>query len=199
MDEPEVADKFFEMMGLLKEKALSGQLKGMWVSATLTMGDQHHLYQLLDMFKDIDMPEHFWVLTSYDPVGRFHTEELFKNWERNVWKIRDEYPKIKVNTCTILTGVLIDKYLEDNDFFNNFMERYHTTFFIKPPTAVVFNEHGVRVPITLPYRQEYNRDVIPNWFPTRKQALNFFRTIYTKNPEQYHNLLNIHFIIKVKY
>lgn len=193
MDEPEVEDKFFEMMALLKEKALSGDLKSIWVSATLTIGDQHHLYKMLDMFKDVNLPEYFWIVTSYDPVGRFHTKELFENWERNMWKIRDEYPKIRVNTCSILTGALIDKYLEDNEFFDNFLEKYHTTIFIKPPTAVVFNEQGIRVPVTLPYRQEYNKNVIPNWFPTRKQALDFFRTLNIKNPELYGTLLNIHF------
>lgn len=193
MDDPDVEAKFFEMMGILKEKALEKKLRSIWMCATLTIGDQHHLYKLLDMFKDVNLPEYFWVLTSYDPVGRFHTDQLWHNWENNMWKIRDEYPKIKVNTCMVLTGALIDKYLADNEFFNNFLKDYNTTLFIKSPTAVVFDDEGNRVPKTMQYRQDYNRDVIPNWFPTRRQARDFFYTLYEKNPELYDNVLNIHF------
>lgn len=193
MDDPDVESNFFEMMEVLKTKAIEGKLKGIWMCATLTIGDQRQLYRLLDMYKDIPMEEGFWVLTSYDPVGRFHTQALFENWENHMIKIKNEYPTIRLNTCSILTGALIDKYLEDNDFFDNFQKKYGTTLFIKSPTAVVFDENGNMVPKSMQYRQDYNRDVIPNWFPTKKQGRDFFFTLVNRNPELYNNVLNIQF------
>ena len=57
----------------------------------------------------------------------------------------------------------------------------------------LLDKDGNRVPKTMQYRQDYNNNVIHNWFPTRKQGRDFFYTLYTKNPELYDNVLNIHF------
>ena len=148
---------------------------------------------MLDMFKDLDLKYGFWIITSYDPIGRFHTEELFKNWENNLYKIRDEYPKIKVKTCSILTGAYIDLYLKDNNFINDFMKKYNTQIFIKSPTAIVFDKNGNLVPKSMKYRQDYNNNVLNNWFPTRKQVKDFFITLKTVNPELYDLVLNIQY------
>lgn len=197
MDDPAVEEKFFEIMNILKDYTLKGKIQQIWIAATLITENQHQLWKMLDMFKDSIPPQGFVIMTSWDPVGRFHTPEAEQSWIRNMKKIHDEYPMFWVNTCSIFTGAYIDLYLKDPEFLNNFMNDYHTTIFVKPPTNVMAGDEKNDY-ITLSHfkdaleeRQRYNREEIPNWYPTQRQAQDFFYQLATKNPEIYNCFLNI--------
>ena len=54
----------------------NGYVKNVWIYATMTIGDQKDLYDSLEKFKD---KKDFWILTSYDTMGRFHTQKMTKS------------------------------------------------------------------------------------------------------------------------
>ena len=85
-------------------------IKEVWISATLTIGDQKDLYSTIDLF---DNPAQVWILTSWDSIGRFHSEKMEHNWQFHMKQLKDKYPEIKLNTTIILTQHFIELYLAD--------------------------------------------------------------------------------------
>ena len=84
---------------------------------------------LLDIFKkNIDK---VWLLTSYDTLGRFHTDKMLKNWQFNMLNIKKLYPNINLNTTIILTGDFIEKYLNNEINLKLFSKTYQTSLFFK--------------------------------------------------------------------
>lgn len=197
MDDPAVSNAFFELLEILKQYTIQGKIQQIWVSSTLISENQHQLWDMLEMFKDTIPPEGFVLMTSWDPIGRFHTEQAKRSWENNMIKIHDLYPMFWLNTCSIFTGAYIDLYLNNPNFLNEFTQNFHTTIFVKPPTNLILDNDGKNY-ISLSHfkdaleeRQRYNREEIPNWYPTQKQALDFFYQLAVTNPELYNCFLNI--------
>jgi len=98
-----------EMMNIVNEHIKSGVINEVWISATLTIGDQRHLFETLDIFED---KSKVWILTSYDTIGRFHTPKMKRDWLENMEKLREYSKELKINITSILTGDFIDRYLE---------------------------------------------------------------------------------------
>ena len=71
LKDQEVYDKFMELMRATADLLRQGYIKEVWIYATLTIGSQKDLYDTLELFKG--MTDRFWLLTSYDTMGRFHT------------------------------------------------------------------------------------------------------------------------------
>ena len=91
----EVKDKFMELMSLTANLLNKELIKHVWIYATLTIGDQKDLYETLDLFKDTKGD--FWVLTSYDTLGRFHSQKMEDNWSYHMKHIHELYPNFKFN------------------------------------------------------------------------------------------------------
>ena len=74
---PEVKELFMKIMSKTADYLREGTINSVWLCATLTLGDQKDLYEVLDLFKDIKREEHasngLWIISSYDTIGRFHT------------------------------------------------------------------------------------------------------------------------------
>jgi hypothetical protein len=93
------------------------------------------------------------------------------------------YPDILFNITTILTGDLIDKYLNDEINFENMMEEYHTKFFFKQCGNPYIHKT----------KQDMN-DVLPNFFPTRQKFLEFLiKFKEQETPEMWDKLFNIYY------
>ena len=82
-----------------------------WISATLTLGDQADLYEALNEFSDLSK---VWILTSYDTLGRFHSEKMKNNWLKNLAMLRQYSNDLKINITSILTGDFIQHYLDNS-------------------------------------------------------------------------------------
>lgn len=160
-----VKNKFFELMQTTADLMKAGYVKTTWLYATLTIGEQTDLYTTLDIFKDYQ--DNFWLLTSYDTMGRFHTKKMKDNWSYHMLNIRKLYPGIKFNTTTIITGDLIDKYLADEFSFKNLMSTYNTSMFVK----LCAGPEGMYI------SKEHTNQVLGNFFPKRDAFLRFLKKV----------------------
>ena len=177
----EVKDKFMELMSLTANLLNKELIKHVWIYATLTIGDQKDLYETLDLFKDTKGD--FWVLTSYDTLGRFHTQKMEDNWSYHMKHIHELYPNFKFNITTIITGDLIEKYLDGRFDFKRLQEEYHSAMFIK----LCAGPEGM-----YSSKQDTNNE-IGNFFPKRTEFIKFLVKIKKESPELYDKLFNINY------
>lgn len=165
LNDPQVHDLFFKLMRKVAELADNNIVKEVWISVTLTIGAQKDLYDTLELFKD---KSKLWLLTSWDSKWRFHTKKMEDTWEYHMKHIHQLYPEIKLNTTIILTGDFIDKYLLNEFNLNSFSEEFNTAFFFKQPASgqviTASNNQEVKAKVN---------EIMPNFFPTKKQFLCF--------------------------
>ena len=153
MSDPLVKEKFMELMEKVNWLKENHYIKNVWIYATLTIGDQKDLYETLEKFSN---KENFWVLTSYDTMGRFHTQKMEDNWKFHMKKIHELYH-------------FITKYLKNEYNMEKFMNEYNTLLYFKVP-----NRHKDRFITNI----EMN-NAIGNFFPTRHQFLQFLTKVKT--------------------
>lgn len=155
---------FFQLIDKTAELSDNGYLKQVWISATLTIGNQADLYETISKFKD---KSKLWICTSYDTKGRFHSQKMHDNWKFHMQNIKKLYPEIQLNSCIILTGDLVEKYNNGIFSFKQFMSENKTEIFLKTPG----------VPCTalpeLKVRQQLNEQLKMNFFPKRSDFLKF--------------------------
>ena len=178
LNTPEIRDKFFELMKKTAWLKENGYIHSVWMYVTLTIGDQKDLYNVLDLYKDLDG---FWILTSYDTAGRFHTEAAEKNWRFHMKNLYNKYPKLRFNVTSILTGDLAEKYLDNKLSFKQMMEEFHCSFFLKQ-----CGSPGMT-------KEQMNAKV-PNFFPKRKVFLEFLKKFKHDEPaELWDKMMNIEY------
>lgn len=176
LNTPEVKSAFMELMQKTADLLNQGYVKSVWIYATLTIGNQEDLYDVLKLFEG--HKGDLWILTSYDTIGRFHTKKMEDNWSYHMKHIHELYPDILFNITTILSEDCIDKYLNDEISFKKMMEEYHTTFFFKQCGA--------------PYGKEDMICRLPHFFPTRDKFLKFLRKFrQEESPIMWDKLFNI--------
>lgn len=173
---PKVRDLFYKLMDKTAQLLHEGYIKHVWIYATLTIGVQKDLYDMLKLFKTT---KGLWILTSYDTIYRFHSQKMLDNWDYHMRNIRKMYPDIMFNTTTILSSHFINNYLDGEFDIEKFMETYHTTFFFKQPGSGLMT------------KQDFELKV-PGFFPTRKQFLTFLKVFKSKeSDESWSKLFNI--------
>ncbi len=178
LNTPEIKSKFMELMKKTAWLYEHNYIKHVWIYATLTIGDQKDLYETLNLFNKKD---ELWILTSYDTIGRFHTQKMLDNWDYHMKNIHNLYPEIKFNITTILSEDCIDKYLNDNLSFKKMMEEYHCSFF--------FKQCG-----NGPYSKEEMNTILPHFFPPRDKFIDFLQKFRNEeNDEMWNKLFNIHY------
>ena len=181
LNTPEIKSKFMELMKKTAWLYEHNYIKHVWIYATLTIGDQKDLYETLNLFNKKD---ELWILTSYDTIGRFHTQKMLDNWDYHMKNIHKLYPEIKFNITSILTGDFIEKYLNNEINFTQMMEEYHCSLFFKVPALQKEYYHT---------NKEMN-DKIGYFFPTRDLFLEFLSKFrQTEHPDLWNKLFNIEY------
>lgn len=177
MKNPEVKAKFMELMDKTNWLLQNGYIQCVWLYATLTIGDQKDLYETMEKFKF--KRGQFWILTSYDTIGRFHSKKMEDTWKFHMKKLKELYPELLFNTTTIMTGDLVEKYLTDKFSFSEFSKEYNTVFFLKYPWL----SNNAKS------KQEFNTR-LPNFFPTRDMMLKFLTKLKQQDVELWDKLFN---------
>lgn len=178
MKNPNVKNKFLELMSKNNELINEKLIDETWICATLNIGDQQDLFDTLKLFDDTSK---VWILTSYDTIGRFHSQKMFKTWENSISKIKALYPNININITSILTGDFIDKYLKDELDLMRIVDKFGCSLFLKP-TCPIEHKNGV-------YSKIETNKIVPNFFPTREKFLQFLCKFKSKEPEYMYNKL----------
>ena len=125
----EIRANFMTLMQKTAELLKNNVIKEVWIYMTLTIGDQKDLYDTLKLFEGAT--DRLWLLTSYDTIGRFHSQKMEDNWKFHMKNIHKLYPDIRFNTTTILSNDCIKKYLNNEISFKQMAEEFHTFFFFK--------------------------------------------------------------------
>lgn len=179
LNTPQIKNKFIELIKYTVWLLNNQYIKNVWIYVTLTIGDQKDLYQTLKLFQNHKGT--LWLLTSYDTIGRFHTQKMLDNWDYHMKNIHKLYPDILFNITTIITQDLIDKYLNDQISFQEIMKTYHAQFFFKQCGAG-------------DYTKEQMNEILPHFYPPRHKFLNFLKKFrVTESPEMWTKLFNIQY------
>ena len=172
--------ELYHIARLLNEKFDSGQLKQLNLTASLIYENEYD--NLIDLLDTLNQHiEHINILTSYDTIGRFKDLTEERNWFMNIQSLKIGYPTININCTTIITGDLIDKYL-NNDFKFEYLTNLNNidSIYLKLP----------QLPYMIKSKKEMNTK-LPNFFPTKNQFIKFLEKIQTDNSELWNCLFNI--------
>ena len=181
----EVKEAFFKLMQKTASLYNSQAIKQVWLSATLNIGNQEDLWATLDLF---DNHKDVWIITSWDTIGRFKSEKMLNTWDYSMKELKRRYPDIKINITTILTGDLIDKYLADEISFQKMMQIYDASFFFKHCGSIVKWKTTGNYEESRIAKQKSN-EILPNFFPTRRQFLQFLVKFKEQESEDMWNRL----------
>lgn len=180
LSNPEVLVAFTELICMVNRLLNNGIIETFWLNATMNIGDQSDLWNTLDQ---IDQKSKVWVLTSFDTEGRFHTPKMLQTWIDSMKKLHEDYPEVRVNTTSIITGHFIDMYLEDLIDLSQFKSMYNTSLFLKTP---VKPDH-----LCKKSQQEINQILGYEFFPTRDKFLQFLLKYKEKEGiEEFNNLFS---------
>lgn len=215
LDDEEIHSKFFNIVRKIFQLYVDKKIGSMWITCTLTIGKQEHLYELLDLANSMGIhPKEeygasgIWLCTSWDAYGRFHTPKMKENWEYHMKNIKQQYPWIKFNTTIILQQAFIDMYLRGDFRAKAFMEEFSTTLFFKQCGIPPFNPDELDIPDDVDFHtedpEEFLRvmEVVKTlakrkvnekfpFFPTRNSFLRFLIAFYKEDRECYDRLFNI--------
>lgn len=208
LNDPEVHDEFMKLMRKCAEHYAEGRIGSVWLTCTLTLGDQKHLYEVLDIFQEYGCePNEYgssglWLCTSWDAEGRFYTPDRKENWDFHMKNIQQKYPWVKFNTTIILMQKMLEMYINNEWSPKQFMEEYKTTLFFKQiglgetPDELKMTEEYAEADWPTRYRmgKKYlNEHIGFEFVPRRKTMLEFLRKFATEDPELYDRLYNIVF------
>ena len=158
----ELKNKFFEMIDVVNTALNNNVFEVVWLNVSLLIGQQEDFYKTLDM---IDKKENVWVLTSYDTLGRFHTKKMFDTWENHIKKIHTEYPTVRINITSILSGDFIEKYINNEIDIYKYTKLYNASVYLKNPVQPYCSQFMSN--------EDFNK-ILGNFFPKGKTMLKFF-------------------------
>lgn len=199
---PEIKENFLKLIKKTAELQISGQIKEFWLMCTLTIGNQKDLYDTLDLLKTeyvvankTELMDQVWIVTSYDTIGRFHTQKMLENWQYHIAKLYEEYAGININTCMILTQDLITKYLNNEFSFHDYQKVYHSALFFKQPAPGATKIDNPNILVTSKEGRRLAKQImekkLPGFFPKRDTFLKFLVKFKDDCPELYDHLFNV--------
>jgi len=196
----EIKNLFMQIMQKTAELLKDNVIESVWLTTTMTLGDQKELYEVCELFKDY-IPQTgfsgFWICTSWDINGRFHTNEMLTTWDFHMKKIRVKYPNIKFNTTIILMQSMIEAYLANEFSFKEFQQKYNTTLFFKQPGIgdidysnpenLSMLDHHTKLKQIMENKLNYR------FMPTRVMFLRFLKKLLAEDLDLYDRLYNIQY------
>lgn len=137
----ELNKSFAIMMKSIENKYLESKIKSFWLTATLTekpvcygKSFEEFITNLDNLaYTGLEKQQDIWLCTSYDTIGRFHTEQSKQNWINNMKFIKENTKYLHTTTSFIITQDLIETYNRNKNFFNDFRKEYNTHIYFKCP------------------------------------------------------------------
>lgn len=130
--------KFLELITKMKTFLIEDKIKEVWLTSNLLTGDCGGLIETLEiLMKDLPRYQRIMLCTSYDTVGRFHTEEAYQKWYNNLLMLREMFPRLCIHIQTICTQAFVNEWLEDNSKFVDFIDKGFLMDFKPPATNAI--------------------------------------------------------------
>ena len=210
LDDPEVHDSFMALMEKCAKLYADKKIGSLWITCTMTIGDQHHLYEMLDIFERYKaFPDErygssgLWLCTSWDAEGRFHTPDRKANWEYHMKNIHKLYPWVKFNCTIILMEKFLQMYLDGEWSPKKFMEEFHTYLFFKQiglgeipqdiPEGKIVDDPKDKIGAYRAGKYYVNKTLGYTFAPHRETMLKFLRKYAIEDPDTYDRLFNIRY------
>ena len=214
LKDPDVKNAFMEIIKTLSKLYVDKKIGSVWISATLTIGDQEDLYETLKIFDNDGVRPHpdygssgIWICTSWDAQGRFHSEKAEENWEYHMKNLSKEFPWIKKNTTIILMQKLCEQYINGDFVPKKFSEEFGTALFYKVPGITQQLQQGIEGLPSMTTCAEQGRigeyltavkdrmekDFGYRFFPDRKTFRKFLIKYAKEDPDTFIKLFNIDF------
>lgn len=203
----QLADKdvnkmFFDTIRKIFQLYLDKKIGSMWITCTLTLGEQNDLYKLLDIAEEMGVKPNeqygssgLWLCTSWDTKGRFHNDAMKNNWEHHMLNIKKKYPWVKFNTTIILQKAFIKDYLEGKFNVKEFENKFSTTLFFKqcgiPPLLTSYNNYDARDFLEARMEDKKRFQEKMEFFPTRSEFIKFLIKFKEQDYACYDRLFNI--------
>lgn len=213
LEDPEIRELFYKVIHKIASLYVDKKIGSVWITATLTIGDQTDLYETLDIFEDAGVKPHpdygasgVWICTSWDPEGRFHTKDCEKNWKFHMKNMSKNYPNIKKNTTIILSQKLLEMYLNDEYIPKEFMNEFQTCLFYKQPNYYEADcDTGSLSPLIEGYKEgrlseemmrikkRHNEELGFEFFPKRATFRKFLLKYASEDRETFDRICNINY------
>ena len=121
MQNIKVKEAFMQMIEEINTKLAENKIKEFWLTASLIKPNQIDLIDVLNLLK-AKKDQRIILCTSFDTMGRFHSENDKQNWFTNLQYIAKQFPNITIHTQTILTQDLIEKTIENPHIFDEILK-----------------------------------------------------------------------------
>ena len=214
LGDPDVKRAFMEVIEMMSQLYVDKKIGSIWISATLTIGNQEDLYETIEIFDKAGVrprPNYgssgVWICTSWDAQGRFHSEKNKDNWEFHMKNMGEHFPWIKKNTCIILTQKLCQMYLNDEFVPRKFQKDFGTALFYKVPgltqhlldgidglpDMVTCAQQGRIDEYLTVVKRRMESDFGFQFFPDRKTFRKFLLKYAKNDSETYDKLFNIEY------
>ncbi len=116
-----VKEAFLYMIQEINNKLAEDKIKEFWITASLIREDQTDLIDVLKAVKIKD-DQRIILCTSFDTMGRFHTDKDKETWFNNLKLIAVTFPFVTLHTQTILTQDLIEKTIVNPHIFDDILK-----------------------------------------------------------------------------
>lgn len=143
-EDPETRRQFQQLIRKMKTFLENDEMKEVWLTSNLLTDDLTPLTETLDiLLKDLPRYQRVMLCTSYDTVGRFHSEEQYNQWYSNLNKIKELFPRLCLHIQMISSQALIDEWFANKERFLDFINK-GILIDLKPPAtnAVDFIYHN---------------------------------------------------------
>lgn len=135
----ETHESFMSLIKSVKDLMDTDKIKEVWLTSNLITD---YLFPLINTLKVLvkNKPRYQRILicTSYDTKGRFHSQEDYHLWLKNINKIHELYPEVIMHIECITTQSFIDEWLNNKEKFKMFLDRGFLIDF-KPPNITAWN------------------------------------------------------------
>ena len=157
-----IETEFTALIDLLNSMLCLREIKEVWITSSLLFdhNDLDKTISILNRFNFDELAEDQRIIlcTSYDTIGRFDFDigeetdsedevNAEQAWRNNLKALYNRFPKLTLHTQTILTEDVIEKLIENPDYFD-FITRYSMLDFRYPsitradcPTATVIEDY----------------------------------------------------------
>lgn len=208
----DVRRNFFEIITTIAHLYASKKIGSIWISATLTIGNQEDLYEMIEIFNKAGVRPHpdygssgLWICTSWDAEGRFHSDKARENWEFHMKNLRERYPWVKKNTTIILMQKMCEMYISGEYSPHKFMEEFDTALFYKTPGLTQQSYYGVddlpdmlvcaeegRIPEYMTkIKKKLQKEIGFQFFPDRRTFRAFLLKYAKEDADTYDKLFNV--------
>ena len=166
----EVKNKFYELFNKVCSIINSGKMNKLYVTSSLIFKNQISILEFLDFLKKNNCITKTLLCTSYDSIGRFHTDEHKSMWIKNMKEIHIKYPELKLHTEIIITQRFIEDVLCGKFDINYFKNEFNTSIdYLEPNTGSFYDG-----------KEEFNRN-IPGFLPKRDDFIKFLKKTCIKD------------------